>query len=104
VAAAIRTPTAVDGPAAAHPGRAAAVELDVTDSAGIPAAVDEVLRRYGGIDVLVNSAGRALVGGCVATAPRAGGWDRRALAWPTAAGRASANTAPNTSVNCPGLL
>lgn len=70
VVAAVRTLAAMDGLAAAHPGRAAAVELDVTDSAGIPAAVNEVIARYGRIDVLVNSAGRALVGGVEETSDR----------------------------------
>ena len=63
VAAAVRAPASVDSLAAAHPGQVAAVQLDVADAARIPAAVDEVIGRYGRIDVLVNSAGRALVGG-----------------------------------------
>jgi NAD(P)-dependent dehydrogenase (short-subunit alcohol dehydrogenase family) len=63
VAAAVRAPASVDSLAAAHPGRVAAVQLDVADSARIPAAVDEVIGRYGRIDALVNSAGHALVGG-----------------------------------------
>jgi NAD(P)-dependent dehydrogenase (short-subunit alcohol dehydrogenase family) len=63
VVAAARTQAAVDSLVAAHPGRAAPLELDVTDSTGIQAPVDDVLRRYGRVDVLVNSAGRALIGG-----------------------------------------
>jgi len=63
VAAAVRAPASVDSLAAAHPGQVAAVHLDIADAARIPAAVDEVIGRYGRIDVLVNSAGRALVGG-----------------------------------------
>lgn len=39
----------------------AAVELDVTDAAG-KAVVDGVVERHGRLDVLVNAAGRALVG------------------------------------------
>jgi len=62
--AAVRTPTAVDDLAAAYPGRVATARLDVTDSARIPAVADEVIGAHGRIDVLVNSAGRALVGGC----------------------------------------
>jgi NAD(P)-dependent dehydrogenase (short-subunit alcohol dehydrogenase family) len=47
---------------AAYPDRALAVELDVTDPARIAAVVDEVIARYGRIDVLVNSAGRGHIG------------------------------------------
>ena len=63
VVAAARMLMAVDDLAAAHPGRVAAAGLDVADGTRIPAVVDEVIGRYGRIDVLVNSAGRALVGG-----------------------------------------
>jgi NAD(P)-dependent dehydrogenase (short-subunit alcohol dehydrogenase family) len=44
-------------PSAAHP-----VALDVTDTARIQTVVDEVVDRHGRIDVLVNNAGRALIG------------------------------------------
>jgi len=70
VASAVRALASVDSLAVAHPGRVAAVQLDVADSARIPAAVDEVIGRYGRIDVLVNSAGRALVGGVEETSDR----------------------------------
>src|SRR5204863_3324109 len=70
VAAAVRDPSAVDELTAAHPGRAAAVELDVTAGSGIPAAVNEVIGACGRIDVLVNSAGRALIGGVEETSDR----------------------------------
>jgi len=36
---------------------AQAVELDVTDEAGIQAATDAIVRQYGRIDILVNNAG-----------------------------------------------
>jgi NAD(P)-dependent dehydrogenase (short-subunit alcohol dehydrogenase family) len=39
-----------------------AVELDVTDSAAGKAVVDGVVHRHGRLDVLVNAAGRALIG------------------------------------------
>ncbi|GGP85450.1 SDR family NAD(P)-dependent oxidoreductase [Saccharothrix coeruleofusca] len=42
--------------------RVLAVALDVTSTADIPAAVDAVVARFGGIDVLVNNAGRGLLG------------------------------------------
>jgi NAD(P)-dependent dehydrogenase (short-subunit alcohol dehydrogenase family) len=70
VALAVRDPSVVDELTAAHPGRAAPVELDVTASTGITAAVDEVIGTYGRIDVLVNSAGRALIGGVEETSDR----------------------------------
>lgn len=40
--------------------RATALEVDVTDPDQVDAAVDEVVSRHGGIDVMVNSAGIAL--------------------------------------------
>jgi rhamnose utilization protein RhaD (predicted bifunctional aldolase and dehydrogenase)/NAD(P)-dependent dehydrogenase (short-subunit alcohol dehydrogenase family) len=38
-------------------GRAAGLGLDVTDDASIAACFDEVVRRYGGLDLLVSNAG-----------------------------------------------
>ncbi|MDX2701248.1 SDR family NAD(P)-dependent oxidoreductase [Streptomyces sp. PA03-6a] len=42
--------------------RVLAVALDVTDTAGINGAVQAAVERFGGIDVLVNNAGRGLLG------------------------------------------
>ncbi|MET9584292.1 SDR family NAD(P)-dependent oxidoreductase [Streptomyces sp. NPDC006539] len=39
-----------------------AVALDVTDNDSIPQAVEAAVGRFGGIDVLVNNAGRGLLG------------------------------------------
>src|SRR5690348_13227303 len=41
----------------AHPGKACALSLDVTDDAQVTAAVNAATDRFGGIDVLVNNAG-----------------------------------------------
>jgi len=49
-------------------GRAMAVSMDVTDSESITAALDEVVRSYGGFDVFVSNAG-ALKAGSVKTQP-----------------------------------
>ncbi|AWW41356.1 oxidoreductase [Streptomyces cadmiisoli] len=48
--------------ASAHPGRAQAVGMDVTDPERVEAVVDGVIERYGRIDVLVNAAGRGHIG------------------------------------------
>nr|WSZ94254.1 SDR family NAD(P)-dependent oxidoreductase [Streptomyces sp. NBC_00857] len=42
--------------------RVLAVALDVTDNDSIPQAVEAAVDRFGGIDVLVNNAGRGLLG------------------------------------------
>lgn len=52
-----RDPERVADLVAAHPGRALAVALDVTDQQQITAAVAEAQREFGQIDVLVNNAG-----------------------------------------------
>ncbi len=44
------------------PAGAEPLELDVTDPAACAAAVATVIERYGRLDVLVNAAGRALIG------------------------------------------
>jgi NAD(P)-dependent dehydrogenase (short-subunit alcohol dehydrogenase family) len=43
-------------------GNVLVVALDVTDAEAIPAAVQAATDRFGGIDVLVNNAGRGLLG------------------------------------------
>jgi NAD(P)-dependent dehydrogenase (short-subunit alcohol dehydrogenase family) len=62
VIATARKPEALDDLAAAHPGRAIPVALDVTDPAQVKAVVAEAVLWYGRIDVLVNNAGRAHIG------------------------------------------
>ncbi|GGL18203.1 short-chain dehydrogenase/reductase [Sphaerisporangium melleum] len=62
VVAAARRPEAAGDLVAAHPDRAFAVRLDVTDTARAAAVAGEVVRRHGRIDVLVNNAGRSQIG------------------------------------------
>lgn len=58
----LRNPEARGAFEALAPGRAYALLLDVTDEAGVHAAVAEAERRMGGIDRLVNNAGHGMVG------------------------------------------
>ncbi|MFG3009317.1 oxidoreductase [Streptomyces cinerochromogenes] len=62
VVAAARRPAVLDDLATTYPDRLIQVALDVTDATGIDATVADVVARFGRIDVLVNNAGRALVG------------------------------------------
>ncbi|MFE0024987.1 oxidoreductase [Amycolatopsis sp. NPDC059021] len=62
VVAAVRRPESVAGLVAVAPDRVTAVRLDITDHDRIPPVVEEVIERYGRIDVLVNNAGRGLIG------------------------------------------
>jgi NAD(P)-dependent dehydrogenase (short-subunit alcohol dehydrogenase family) len=62
VVAAARRPELLDSLVAEHPDRVVPVALDVTDSARITDVVAEVVLWYDRIDVLVNNAGRGLVG------------------------------------------
>lgn len=51
-----------DAFAALAPGRAIPLQLDVTDDAAVAPAVAEAIAQAGGLDVLVNNAGYALMG------------------------------------------
>ncbi|MEV6976740.1 oxidoreductase [Kitasatospora sp. NPDC093806] len=62
VVAAARRPETLEALAGAHPGRVVPVRLDVTDRERIAAVVAETVERHGRIDVLVNNAGRGLIG------------------------------------------
>lgn len=61
VAVTARRPQVLPSDVAEHPD-VLAVRLDVTDPAQIDAAVGSVVERFGTIDVLVNNAGRGLLG------------------------------------------
>ena len=60
VVATARTPTVLDDLVEAHPGRAFALELDVTDRGRAFAAADEAAALLGGLDIVVNCAGYGL--------------------------------------------
>lgn len=69
VAAARRTEPLADL-VARHPDRARAIALDVTDQQAAAAAVADVVLWYGRIDVLVNNAGRGMIGAVEETTDR----------------------------------
>ncbi|MCX4883344.1 oxidoreductase [Streptomyces sp. NBC_00847] len=62
VVGAARRTEVLDDLVAAHADQLEALPLDVTDTAAAEAAVQDVVARYGRIDVLVNNAGRTHVG------------------------------------------
>lgn len=62
VVGAARRTEGLDDLVAARPDQMETLRLDVTDTGAAEAAVRDVVARHGRIDVLVNNAGRALVG------------------------------------------
>ena len=62
VVATARDPAAIGESLAEHADRLLALALDVTDDAQAKAAARLALERFGSIDVLVNNAGRGLLG------------------------------------------
>ncbi len=69
VAATARSVAAVRAALGGDESRVLALPLDVTDAAQAEAAVAEILRRFGTVDVLVNSAGYGQMGPFEANAP-----------------------------------
>ncbi|SPT49776.1 Fatty acyl-CoA reductase [Actinomadura madurae] len=70
VVAAARRPETLDDLVARHPGRVNAVALDVTDPARAADVVADAVLWHGRVDVLVNNAGRGLVGAVEETTDR----------------------------------
>ena len=70
VVAAARRIEPLDDLVATYPDRARAIELDVTDQQRAATAVADIVLWYGRIDVLVNNAGRGLVGAVEETSDR----------------------------------
>jgi len=70
VVGAVRSPDRLDDLVAAHPSQVSAVRLDVTDTHRCAVVVEEVVARFGRIDVLVNNAGRTQVGALEETTER----------------------------------
>jgi NAD(P)-dependent dehydrogenase (short-subunit alcohol dehydrogenase family) len=62
VVGAARRPDALADLEASAPGRVSSIQLDITDTDRIRAAVAEVLDGHGRVDVVVNNAGRGAVG------------------------------------------
>ncbi len=62
VIAGVRSASALDDLATAHPDRLAVVELDVTNHDHVRAAIATAVNRFGRLDVLVNNAGYANMG------------------------------------------
>jgi NAD(P)-dependent dehydrogenase (short-subunit alcohol dehydrogenase family) len=70
VVAAARRTEPLDDLVAAYPDRARAIALDVTNQQAAVAAVADVALWYGRIDVLVNNAGRGMIGAVEETSDR----------------------------------
>ncbi|KYF52791.1 short-chain dehydrogenase [Sorangium cellulosum] len=62
VVATARRPDALDELVAAHPERAVALPLDVTDRSAVFTAVERANAAFGQLDVVVNNAGHGLLG------------------------------------------
>jgi NADP-dependent 3-hydroxy acid dehydrogenase YdfG len=70
VAATARHTDALEALVSDFPGRAFAIKLDVRDEAAARTAVATTVREFGGIDIVFNNAGFALVGSVEGTSDR----------------------------------
>ncbi len=58
----VRDPSQIGAIEQLAPGRVLGIQMDVTEASQVQAAVEETIKQYGQIDVLVNNAGHGMIG------------------------------------------